>query len=354
MGKCYILGAGFSKAVSDLPVMKDLTAGFWAIRRKEHKHGHNNRVAWGDQIEDYLRYLETEFFVNPCIDVMNGESYSECNFQENLEALISFIDLNTSGEIRATRIDKTGRAFNFAKPSLFWNFTDLDELRTCLQTYIFLSLIRPEIKPDALVPFLNLIDVDDEIISFNYDLIVEKALFDMGIWKPRDGYGIEFTDFPTVVSSHDIESRLQIRKLHGSLNWNSNFSLRFFYDDNIPIFPGYLQDPPYKPRYQGKHLGVWMLPSFIKQFTDSRLIGVWQKAFAAVRRSDEIVIIGYSLPKEDSAASLLFGTSGMSEKRITIVDPNADELLGRYRSITSSCKIERHRSLEDFVHIYGT
>ena len=232
MGRCYILGAGFSKAVSDLPVMKDLTERFWAIRTNERRQGHKNRVAWGDKIEEYLLYFEEEFFVKPCIDVENGETHSECDFQENLEALISFIDLNTSGEIKATLINKEGVPFNFAKRSLFWNFTDLEELRTCLQTYIFLSLIRPKVKSDALVSFLNLIEVDDKIISFNYDLIVEKALFDMGIWKPRDGYGIEFTDFPPVVRSHEIESSIQMCKLHGSLNWNLNYSLRFFYDDN--------------------------------------------------------------------------------------------------------------------------
>ncbi len=350
MGRCFILGAGFSKAVSNLPVMRDLTKTFWDIRSREALLGRCNRVRWGDRIQDYLRHLETEFFEKPCIDTENGETYTECNFQENLEALVSFIDLNASGEIKATVTDKNGRASSYSKSSLFWNLTDLDELRTCIETYIYLALIRPEIKRGVLDRFLRKFESDDEVITFNYDLIVEKALFELGIWKPRDGYGIVFDDLPIIVKSHVIESRVKIHKLHGSLNWNSDFSLRFFYDDNEPIFPGYLRDGSNRHQYQGKHSGNWMLPSFIKQFTVPELIGCWDRAFRAMKDADEIVIIGYSLPKEDSAACLLLGTTALSEKRLTLVDPNADKLHCKFRMITSNKHIEKFYGIEDFVN----
>lgn len=356
MGKCYILGAGFSKAVSNLPVMKDLAKTFWDIRNQENQLGHNNRVAWGDKIQEYFLYLEEEFFVKQCIDTKNGETYKECNFQENLEALITFIDLNTSGEIKARVTDKNGNTSSYSKRSLFWNFTDLDELRTCIKTYIYLALIKPKTKNDALEPFLRRIESDDKIITFNYDLIIEKALFDIGVWKPKNGYGINFEDFPSITESHDIESRVQLYKLHGSLNWepdflsNKNLKLQFFYDDNEPIFPDYLQAGSNYPQYQGKHLGLWILPSFIKQFTVPELIGVWKKAVTAINDSDEVVIVGYSLPKEDSAACLLLGTTRISKKRLILVDPNVDELKNKYQTITHNRRIKKYYSLEDFVN----
>ena len=352
MGRCYILGAGFSKAVSNLPVMKDLTKKFWDIQNEEKYLRHNNRVEWGNKIQDYLRYLENEFFVKPCIDIENGETYRECNFQGNLEALISFIDLNISGKIKATVIDKNGNTSSSSKSSLFWNFTDLSELRTCIQTYIYLALIKPEIKKDVLKPFIEKIKERDlKIISFNYDLIVERALFDIGIWKPKDGYSIDFKDFPSIKESHDIESEVQIYKLHGSLNWGRDLKLRFYYDDNEPIFPDYLQSSSNVPPFQGKHLGLWMLPSFIKQFTVPELIRVWEKAFTAINDSDEIVIVGYSLPKEDSAACLLLGTTEIAKKQLTIVDPNVDELQAKYQNITSNKHIKKYCSIEDFVNL---
>ncbi len=350
MGTCYILGAGFSKAVSNLPVMKDLAKTFWDIRNQENQLGHNNRVAWGDRIRNYFEYLETEFFVKPCIDTENGESYKECNFRENLEALISFIDLNTSGEIRARLIDKNGNTSSYSKGSLFWNFTDLDELRTCIQTYVYLALMKPKTKNDVLKSFLRKIESDDKIITFNYDLIIEKALFNMGIWKPKDGYGIDFKDFPNITESHDIKSRVQIYKLHGSLNWKSDLKLRFFYDDNEPIFPGYLREGSNYPQYKGKHSGLWSLPSFIKQFDVRELASLWERAFTAIKDSDEIVVVGYSLPKEDSAACLLLGTTGISEKRLIIVDPD-NQLKWKYKNITSNQHIEQYDSIENFVNI---
>jgi hypothetical protein len=71
-----------------------------------------------------------------------------------------------------------------------------------------------------------------------------------------------------------------------------------------------------------------LLPSYLKNFSDSPdLLSVWEKAFAALKESEEIVIIGYSLPKEDSAATLLLGTTGISKKKLTIVDPSASQLV---------------------------
>jgi hypothetical protein len=217
MNKCYVLGAGFSKAVSDLPVMKDLSEEFWQVRSQEHQFGNDNRVKWGNRIRDYLDYLEKEFFTKPCIRA--GETYEECNFQENLEALISFIDLNTSGTIRARVVDRDGNKSSYSKRSLFWNFADLPELRTCIQTYLYLTLIKPEVNTEALDPIIRHISQTDKVITFNYDLIVERALYERGIWQPKDGYGITFKELPKIASAHNSRSRVCIYKLHGSLNW---------------------------------------------------------------------------------------------------------------------------------------
>lgn len=349
MGRCYILGAGFSKAVADLPLMKNLSEKFWQIRDQEQQRGHNNRVKCGDRIKNYLDYLEKEFFTKPCIK--DGERYEECNFQENLEALVSFIDLNTSGEIRARVVDKDGNKSTFSKRTLFWKFADLDELRLCIQTYIYLALIKPDINTQALDSFIQHIAQSDKLITFNYDLIVERALYGRGIWKPKDGYGITFKALPEIASSHNLKSEVHIYKLHGSLNWENNLKLRFFYDDNEAIFPGYLQECSSSKRaeYQGKHLGLWIMPSFVKQFEVPELLDVWQAAFKAIKESEEIIVVGYSLPKEDSAACVLLGTTDISQKRLILVDPRADELQERYRTITRNKRIERFPSLESFL-----
>ncbi|MFQ5850256.1 MAG: SIR2 family protein [Candidatus Binatia bacterium] len=349
MSKCYILGAGFSKAVSDLPVMKDLTKRFWQIRNREQEQGHRNRVTWGNRIESYLNCLERMFFVEPCIK--KGQRYEECNFQENLEAVISFIDLNTSGQITAREINKDGKRIHVSKRTPFSNFPDLDEIRRCIQTYTYLALIKPDVDTQALDPFIQHIAQNDKLITFNYDLIIERALYERGIWKPKDGYGIRFKGFPRLASSQDSKSTLQIYKLHGSLNWEPDLNLQLFYDDHEPIFPGYLQDGSRssRPEYQGKNHNLWMMPSFMKEFPVPEFLDVWEEAFKALGESEEVVVIGYSLPKEDSAACVLLGTTDISQKRLVLIDPKADELQERYQAITRNKCITKFYSLESFL-----
>lgn len=283
MSRCYILGAGFSKAVANLPVMKEMVSTFTHIRERERELGHNNRVLWGDRLLSYLDHLENEFFRKPCVDTDNGQAYETCNFKENLEALVSFIDLNLSGEIRATLVDKQGRMSNFTKHSLFWNYSDLGELRRCIQTYLYLALIGPVAESPLLRLFIDQLVPEDRLITFNYDLVVETALYNRGLWNPSDGYGIEFQGFPGVCESKKFRTLIPLYKLHGSLNWNDS-ALRFFYDDGSAIFPGYLKDEraSLSVQYQGKHEGNWVMPSFIKQFSAPGLLSAWTKALEAI------------------------------------------------------------------------
>ncbi len=360
MSKCFILGAGFSKAVANLPLMSELTKKFWEVLENEKTLGHRNRVILGERIKNYFWDLEKEFFVNPCVDVKNGEKWHSCNYEKNLEQIISFIDLNLSGEINATLVTKNGKTQSFSKRNLFWNYTDLDELRLCIQTYIYLALIEPKINKNLLKLFINHLSKGDNIITFNYDLVLERALYEDNYWHPKDGYGIIFNNFPAITKQDNLKSIIHIYKLHGSLNWQSdtilgldkynNIKINSFYDDNTPIFPGYLQDEKNNPFiYEGKHSGIWILPSFIKQFDIPQLLQIWEKAGQAINNADEIIVIGYSLPKEDSAAGLLLGTNQISDKKLIIIDPNEDELFGRYLSITRNPEPITFKSLEEYL-----
>ncbi len=350
MSRCYILGAGFSKAVADLPVMKEMVSTFTHIRERERKLGHNIRVRWGDQLLFYLAYLEDEFFRKPCVDTENGQTYETCNFKENLEALVSFIDLNLSGNIRATLVDKEGGRSDFTKRSLFWNYNDLGELRSCIQTYLYLALIGPVAESPLLCSFIDQLVPEDTIITFNYDLVVERALYNRGLWNPSDGYGIAFQRFPRVCEEKKFRTLIPLYKLHGSLNWDDS-ELRFFYDNESPIFPGYLKDKraSLRAHYQGKHEGNWVMPSFIKQFSTPGLLSAWTKALEAICRAKEVVVVGYSLPEADSAACLLLGTSGISRKHLTLVNPLADSLRARYMLVTGHTQIVSYAGLQGFL-----
>lgn len=66
----------------------------------------------------------------------------------------------------------------------------------------------------------------DIVVSFNYDLLIDRALGRRGDWAMNDGYNIEFTRIGRRLDDHaewraplETESAIKLFKLHGSLNW---------------------------------------------------------------------------------------------------------------------------------------
>ena len=351
MRKCFVLGAGFSKAVANLPLTRELTKKFWDVLEKEKELGHNNRVFWGESIKKYFDSLEYEFFRKPCIGI--GDSYPYCNFQENFEAILSFIDINLSGEIRARKISKNGEKSDYTKSHLFSNYGasqgGLRELRSCIETYSFLSLIEPVVDIKLLKAFTDSLSGTDNIATFNYDLVLDDALYKRGDWHPEDGYGITFNSLPEKIRKRgNMKSKVHIYKLHGSLNWEHDcgdqIRLSFCSDDQKPTPSDDQKPTPYGDNCSGS----WIMPSFIKYFTVP-LLDVWQKACDALNIADEIIVIGYSLPKEDSTACLLLGTNHIEDKKLIIVDPNANVLQERYKAITKNQNPELFCSLADYL-----
>jgi hypothetical protein len=268
MSRCYVLGAGFSKAVADLPLMKGMVQEFTKRLEQEKALGDTPRVRWGERLLSDIEQLESKFFREPC--VKNGQTYENCNFSENFEALVSYIDLNLYGRISATVV-ADGKKSNVTTPSLFGYPTNLDELRLCIQTYLYLVLIGPFSETPLLRLFIEQLTPDDTLITFTYDLVVETALYKRRLWNPSDGYGLKFKATKRISKSNKFKTQIYLYKLHGSLNWEdqSALKLRYCYDDNQPIFPGYIgeESQPSVP-YQGKHAARrWLMPSFIKDFS---------------------------------------------------------------------------------------
>ena len=323
MRKCFVLGAGFSKAVAKLPLTRELTKKFWDVLEKEKELGHNNRVFWGESMKKYVDPLE----------------------QENLGAILSFIDINLSGEIRARIISENGEKSDYTKSHLFSNYGvsqgGLRELRSCIETYSFLSLIEPDVDIKLLEAFTDSLSGTDNIATFNYDLVLDDALYKRGDWHPEDGYGITFNSLPEKIRKlGNMKSKVHIYKLHGSLNWElgcgDQIRLSFCSDDQKPT------------PYEGKYPGSWIMPTFFKNF-GVPLLDVWQKARRALNIADEIIVIGYSLPEADSDARLLLGTNQIEDKKLIIVDPNAKCLQERYKAITKNQNPELFCSLADYL-----
>jgi len=75
-----------------------------------------------------------------------------------------------------------------------------------------------------------------------------------------------------------------------------------------------------------------LLPSFIKTYatTTPFMRQAWHTAYDAIRSSDEIWVIGYSLPDGDSDAQLLLSAANLGEvPEFHIVDINGGDVAAR-------------------------
>ncbi len=203
----------------------------------------------------------------------------------------------------------------------------------------------------------------DVVITFNYDSTVERVLLDLGKWSPSDGYGAEivlqenaYDDTPVALPP----SAVKVLHLHGAVGWYRKpiFSPSFNPNDGpggatprtslsrapsetaIALDPLLLRGlgihhvdaclpsrPPSEPQ-------IMLHPSFLKVYGgESRpnpiFSRLWKDALNALKRADEVTIIGYSLPSADSAAWTLLHT-GCKRGKTEVVNPSKSVLTNQY------------------------
>jgi hypothetical protein len=161
------------------------------------------------------------------------------------------------------------------------------------------------------------------LITFNYDLVLERTLWDYFHFFDRDNrgrrnksvgllynYGIYdfairgerhryiFADSSALDGEaavfdwqHDAEIKIPYLKLHGSLNWDPDMPTRAIDD-----FGGRNCPPTYPTMTVEKPL---ILPPVFNKMDSAKIDTVWKAALGVLRNAKNIIIVGYSLPKTD-------------------------------------------------------
>jgi hypothetical protein len=197
----------------------------------------------------------------------------------------------------------------------------------------------------------------DTIVTFNYDVSLDRELRGAGKWDIETGYGFR-------VGLSSDESPVRLLKLHGSTNWTgavfggsgSSGAHEFSSLGSRPAiapselqFLGYdnLSDPQYAA---GPHVSALIMPTQQKQFHETTSFGcewqgfwkiLWDSARNALQRSHEVFIIGYRLsPTDHDARDLLTSGPGRSAS-ITVCCLEDSELIksellrNGYRAVTA-------------------
>ena len=180
----------------------------------------------------------------------------------------------------------------------------------------------------VLAAWVETLNPGDTILSFNWDLLHEAALWRAGKWHFADGYGFRCRDAP-----EEAHSPIKILKLHGSVNWaqESPTDVLAEIEHKKDFFDGAVDD---RQTY-GKRAGNWnmgrylIVPSYMKDLSANRLfLRLWGHARAALRQADEIIVIGFSLNQADAAARDLFATAldqRSPTPRVMIISPEQPE-----------------------------
>jgi NAD-dependent SIR2 family protein deacetylase len=181
---------------------------------------------------------------------------------------------------------------------------------------------------------------DDKVsvLSLNWDTLLEKSLLDLKIDKLKVdycfyNYGLSDEFIPHITLKALGYSNIKILKLHGSINWLycSNCG-RMYVDESINIGTKkeectYCKKYSLMPSSQysyGLHPFI-VTPTLLKKFDNLHIKYSWQNTFVELQEADNVVFIGYSLPKADYEFMYLLKKAINDDKKITVVLASSDE-----------------------------
>lgn len=315
MGRVFLLGAGASRFAR-----YPLASGLWDFIGKfsgGHSDADHRREAASIAMGEFSR-------------IAGGRMTFE-----NLEGIITCLDLASRG------IDPHGllKAIDWAsvRPKLLGMIADAFMwYEYCLQQELVWGRrvidlgLDVQLTEKILQRWADHLRSGDTVISFNWDLLHEAALFRKKKWHFSDGYG--FLEAGTAVPEEP--SQVSILKLHGSVNWAQRDEM-----DCQPsiehkkdfFFPGSERPDDYTKGAQWSSGRELMLPTYIKDLSsNSLLLRLWNQAYDRLCEAEELTVIGFGLNAADAQARQLLGSALLRNKKldeINIVLPGGYNLI---------------------------
>ncbi len=337
--RLFVFGAGYSKDVANLPLAEDLIKEIYSLHKKkpvttrfEKKYTAFKKLMnyLADQINDKLRILEK---------MSNAEVQPFEERPINIEYILTIIELNLLAPYspQGEDVDLQHCFIPFIQGL---QKSDLEKARDFIIHYLSELFLPQNVKynKEYLLKSLELVQENDSIITYNYDLLVEQGLWLRKLWNPVDGYGFgEILKFEKIINKNYPKTQVKFIKLHGSVNWkysnyNSDISImladvksNISYFENLKIE---IDDLYKMQRKWHLHNPAIITPTFIKLFNKSIEINLVKRAVKAVKNASKIYFIGYSLPLADTVSNFIFSFINKNTE-IYIINPDAMEIKKR-------------------------
>lgn len=201
---------------------------------------------------------------------------------------------------------------------------------------------------------VKLLVPSDNLISFNYDCLLDDALRDHGNlkWNAQYGYGFPLRkhgllkgfEYWQPKSPASKDNTIKLFKLHGSLH--------FKFKGKILT----LKERPYTK--QKGNLQFEIIPPEVRKDFDedgSKFSKLWKQAGSSIHKAKTLVIIGYSFPRTDLHSTALFRVSLKKNglEKLIIVNPDKQARMRTrevlIRGISSRTRIMVFDSLRDLI-----
>ena len=301
-----ILGAGASFDAK-VPLLKDFVDTMWefsvrgkngveplsiedkqifanAIKVRDELDGYHGRANFDDRnLEDILSILS--------FNLMGGTRKDRERLKWITKAIARTIELEC--EVKHTGENKIIRQgdtiYQKFWKNLFSLFEDFKSIPTIISFNYDLVLER------ALFQLLNNTEYNmyqnpfpkgDGIMIDYQNSLIEKLIYKLEYCRYKDGTTIEGRQGTRLkfVGQTELSDvfKINLLKLHGSLNFDLKSKIKL--DGNIPV--NSLEEP-------------FILPPIFNKLNSKSIEETWKTALQALRNSKNVLIVGYSLPKTD-------------------------------------------------------
>ncbi|HET7475697.1 MAG TPA: hypothetical protein VFJ97_06685 [Dermatophilaceae bacterium] len=282
----YLLGAGFSKAVSGaMPVLAEL----------------------GPEVVEQLGLPEKTL----------------APFQDNVEAWLSYL---------ATEQPWLTQAQNLRNRALFVETSDA--LQEAISERERQATAEP-FPPTMARLACGLSDRQSEVLTFNYDLLLERSAVQIGrahafsdlyvapvVERQDPGTGI-------MISRSRAElPHFRLHKLHGSTNWYYSGPQQGAKGD-VYVVRDWMTWPELARGHEDDNANRYsdLVPLIIPPtaskslfYQNEALRSQWRHAAAALRSATRLVVIGYSFPTSDVQTRALIATNLPASAEVVVVD----------------------------------
>lgn len=395
----------------------------------------------------FSRFFELEIAEDPHVIIGNLVNYVRDTrglsaeqfglFSENAEDFLT--ELDDVVNILAPLVPKLHKNRSPGGGVVFGNFWSVSAAYD--QTvWLFARILNAIQNGDLSAEYLELIrqaNPEDGLITFNWDTLLDRCLYNSGGWYPETGYGLNFLSIFDGAWRVPAE-RKSVRtllKLHGSTNWlvpyltrslengkraimvpgkegrinigaalaqerlpQEDGTVKIRLKPDLRLGPPYTsapvprQDKPairplcyvrdlgpfetyrnrYKPGYSefsyyyppnhpithAPTMPLLIPPTKRKLYEEFGFIfkRLWAQATTQIRNSSELILIGFSFPDTDTRARFLLADALKRRHKklaITVVDPAAEQVIGKLRTFLPLDKFRIKKSYRSFSEYLG-